>query len=144
MRNIMIAGTMAILALPCFANPAGEARQQAFKKILRSFEPMGLMVRGREPYNKDMFIQHADTLKQIANEPFSLFVPNSIDAKSRAKPEIWSEPTAFKNEQEKFLSAVNQLDTAAHTANWTTIKKSFGDVAQSCKSCHDKFRGPER
>lgn len=135
--------TLLALSLPVLASP-GEERQQSFKKILRAFEPMGLVARDRAPYRKDEFIKQADALKQIAATPFTQFAPNSIDAKSRAKPEIWSQPDKFKAEQQKFLAAVNELDSAAKSGDIASIKRSYGVVAQSCKSCHDSFRGPEK
>lgn len=146
MKRIAIISLTVLATASCLAatTSPGEARQQAFKKILRSFEPMGLMVRGREPYDKNTFIQHADTLKRIANEPFTLFAPNTIDAKSRSKPEIWSQPAEFQKEKDAFLTAVNQLDEAARTKDLASIKKSFAAVSQTCKSCHDAFRSPER
>ncbi|GGY19341.1 c-type cytochrome [Paludibacterium paludis] len=144
MKKVMLAGLIALTALPALAAPGGAERQQSFKKLLRSFEPMGLMVREREPYKKDEFIKHADALKKMAAEPFTLFAPNSIDAKSRSKPEIWTQPAKFAAEKDKFLKAVDELDATAKTGDLAQIKKSFGGVAQTCKSCHDAFRGPER
>ncbi|SMF45670.1 c-type cytochrome [Pseudogulbenkiania subflava] len=142
-KNLAPALALLALSLPVLAS-SGEERQQSFKKILRTFEPMGLVARDRAPYRKDEFIKQADTLKQIAATPFTLFTPNSIDAKSRAKPEIWSQPEKFKAAQQKFLTAVNDLDAAAKTGDIANIKRSYGVVAQSCKSCHDSFRGPEK
>lgn len=142
-KHLAPALTLLVLALPAIAS-SGEQRQQSFKNILRAFEPMGLVARDRAPYRKDEFIKQADALKQIAAIPFTQFTPNSIDAKSRAKPEIWSQPEKFKAEQQKFLTAVNELDTAAKSGDIANIKRSYGMVAQSCKSCHDSFRGPKK
>lgn len=123
---------------------AGEIRQQAFKKVLRAFEPMGLVVRGRTPYEKAAFIKQADTLKTLAAQPFTLFADKKIDDKSRAKPEIWSQPAKFQAAKDTFLNNVNQLDAAAQKGDLGEIKQAYGQVAQSCKACHDSFRGPER
>jgi cytochrome c556 len=143
MKKLLLTLLLAAMAVPAAATPGGAERQQAFKKILLQFEPMGIVVRGRAPYQKADFIMHADALKQIAAQPFTLFVPNSIDAKSRAKPEIWSQPAKFQAAKDTFLKAVNDLDTAAHTADLATIRKQYDVVSQSCKSCHDSFRGPK-
>lgn len=143
MKKLLLASLLAALSAPLLAAPGGVERQQAFKKVLLQFEPMGVVVRGRDPYNKAQFITRADALKLAAVQPFALFVPNSIDAKSRAKPEIWSQPAKFKAEKDKFLQAVNNLDTAAHSGDLNAIRKNYDLVAQSCKSCHDSFRGPK-
>jgi len=143
MKRILLTSLLALAALPALANPGGLERQQAFKKILLQFEPMGVVVRGRDPYNKGSFIQHADALKLVAAQPFTLFAPNSIDSKSRAKPEIWSQASQFKSKQDSFLKAVDELDSAAHSGDLGSIKKSYAVLAQSCKACHDSFRGPK-
>ncbi|RBH36986.1 cytochrome c, partial [Pseudomonas sp. MWU13-2860] len=77
-------------------------------------------------------------------EPFNHFPTNNISGKSRAKPEIWSQPAKFQADKDAFLKAVSELNLAAHRGDLAVIKKNYGAVAQSCKSCHDAFRGPEK
>ena len=145
MKHTVTALLLAALAIPAaMADSPAEIRTQSFKKILRAFEPMGMVVRDRDPYNKAKFIAMADSLKQISAEPFNHFPANSIDGKSRAKPEIWSQPAKFQAARDTFLKSVNDLDSTAHNGDLASIKKSYGVVAQSCKACHDSFRGPEK
>jgi cytochrome c556 len=143
MKKILLLGLLAMTSLPVLAAPGGAERQQAFKKMMLSFEPMGMMMRGSTPYNKNAFIKQADALKLTAAQPFTLFAANSIDSHSRAKPEIWSQPAKFKSDQDNFLKAVNDLNGAAHSGDLNSIKKHYDVVAQSCKTCHDSFRGPK-
>jgi cytochrome c556 len=143
MKKLLLTTLLAAFALPALASPGGAERQQAFKKILLQFEPMGIVVRGRAPYNKAEFIQHADALKLAAAQPFTLFAPHSIDAKSRAKPEIWSQPAKFATAKNNFIQAVANLDQTAHTGDLGAIRRSYATLAQTCKACHDSFRGPK-
>jgi cytochrome c556 len=138
-----LTGLLALATLPAFANPGGADRQHAFKKILLQFEPMGVIVRGRNPYNKASFIQYADALKLVAPQPFTLFPANSIDSGSRAKPTIWSQPAQFKEKKDNFLKAVDDMDAAAHAGGLANVSKAYNTLAQSCKACHDSFRGPK-
>lgn len=141
--------TLALLLLPLLAacttppeNPQTTVRTQAFKALLRDFEPMGVMLRERDSFRKDSFATHAEALKQIADTPFQHFPAGS--AGGRAKPEIRSQPQRFADERARFLQAVDQLASSAHGDDTAAIRRSYGAVAQSCKSCHDAFRGPER
>lgn len=143
MKKLLLISLLAITALPAMAAPGGAERQQAFKKILLSFEPMGMVVRGKAPYKKEIMIQQADALKLASTVPFTLFTPNSIDSKSRAKPEIWSQPAKFKTAQLNFEKSVNELDLATRSGDLASIKKHYDVVSQSCKTCHDSFRGPK-
>lgn len=137
--------TALILALLCSSAMAGpgEDRQKSFKKVLLSFEPIGVMLRDG-PFRQDQFIKHADALKAAAPVPFTLFKPNSIDDVSRAKAEIWSQPAKFKAEQDKFLAAVNALQAGARSDDLAAVRIKYTAVTQSCKSCHDSFRGPKK
>lgn len=144
-RNMKTLTTALLLSLLCSSALAGpgEDRQKSFKKVLLSFEPIGVMLRDG-PFRKDLFIKHADALKAAAPAPFMLFKPNTIDDVSRAKPEIWSQPAKFKAEQDKFINAVNALQAGAQTDDLATVRNKYAAVAASCKSCHDSFRGPKR
>ena len=144
MRKIFLALTATFIALPVLAAPGGNERQQAFKKMLLEYEPMGIVVRGDNPYDKDVFIRNADAFKRLAKQPFTLFPPGSIDAVSRAKPGIWSQPALFAIKRDNFLNAVEALDTAAHAGDLTLITQRYLLVEQSCKACHEIFRGPKR
>lgn len=142
MKKVVICLVTLLAAAQAFAGP-GEDRQKSFKKALIHFEPIGVMLRDG-PFRKDQFIQHADALKAVAAAPFALFQPNTIDDVSRAKPEIWTQPAKWKAEQDKFLQAVNALQAGARTDDVATIRNKYNAIAQSCKSCHDAFRGPKK
>lgn len=143
MKKLLLTSLLALIALPALAAPGGAERQQAFKRVLQQFEPMGVTLRGGTTFNRNDFIRHADALKLAAAQPFALFPAHSIDAKSRAKPEIWSQPAKFAEAKNGFLKAVDALDQAARNGDMAAIRKSYDDVSQRCKSCHDAFRGPK-
>jgi cytochrome c556 len=142
-KKLLIFALLATITLQVQAAPGGEERQQAFKNVLRHFEPMGMVLRGRAPFNKAEFAQQAAALKLAAQQAVTLFPANSIDSKSRAKAEIWSQPAKFKTARDNFISSVEQLDTAAHGNDLASIRNSYDRVAQTCKACHDSFRGPK-
>ncbi|UTH72960.1 cytochrome c [Chromobacterium sp. IIBBL 290-4] len=146
MKTILTALLLAAIAIPAAqADTPAEIRSKAFKKmLLTSFEPMGMAVRERAPYNKTQFEQQAEALKTLAAEPFKHFPAGSISDKSRAKPEIWSQPAKFQADRDAFLKSVDELAATAKSGDLAAIKKSYGQVAQSCKTCHDAFRGPEK
>lgn len=142
MKKLTATLILTLLCASAVAGP-GEDRQKSFKKILLNFEPIGVMLRDG-PFRKDQFIKNADDLKAVAAVPFTLFKPGTIDDVSRAKPEIWSQPAKFKAAQDKFLAAVNALQAGARSDDLATVRNKYAAVADSCKSCHDTFRGPKR
>ncbi|MGC0150854.1 c-type cytochrome [Chromobacterium vaccinii] len=147
MNKTLTALLLAAIAIPAAhadSTPA-EIRSQAFKKmLLQSFEPMGMAVRERAPYEKAKFEQQAEAMRMLAAEPFKHFPANSITGKSRAKPEIWSQAAKFQADRDAFLKSVDNLAVVAKAGDLAAVKKAYGQVAQNCKTCHDAFRGPEK
>lgn len=119
-------------------------RKQVFKEILRTFEPMGLAIRGRAKYDKQQFLEQAVALQALSTQPWHFFTPDSNYSPTRAKLEIWQKPEEFKQAQQKFIKATEQLTQTAKGDEWEAIRKSFDSVEESCKSCHHDFRGPKR
>lgn len=142
MKKLFAAVVLSALCAQAMAG-AGEDRQRSFKKVLLSYEPIGVMLRDG-PFRKEQFVRNADALKLASREPFKLFAPNSIDDVSRAKPEIWSQAAKWKQEEARFLQAVDALQAGARTDDLAAVKNKYNAVTQSCKSCHDAFRGPKK
>ncbi|MHB1175439.1 MAG: c-type cytochrome [Sulfuriferula sp.] len=142
-----------LILLACFAMAAcgpakdthvgqpGTKRKLVFKQMLRNFEPMGLMLRGRKPYEKDRFLRYAVELQTLSTQPWQYFTPGSNYSPTRAKSEVWQKPAQFKQAQQVFIAASAQLADSAKTGDMDVIRASYGKVADSCKACHRDFRG---
>ena len=115
-------------------------RKLVFKQMLRTFEPMGLMVRGREPYSKADFLTQAVALQKLSTQPWTYFTPDSNYKPTRAKADVWQKPAEFKQAQQKFIDATQQLAKTAQGDDLESIRRDFGKVEESCKSCHQQFR----
>lgn len=132
---------LALTAAALAADPSLE-RQNAFKSMLRTFEPMGVVVRGRDPYVPKQFLQQSENLRMLSRQPFAHFSSPGNAPKNRAKPNIWSQPAQFQKERDQFYRRVDALVAAAKTGQLPAIRTAYSNVGQSCKSCHDAFRGP--
>ena len=142
MKKLMIAVVLAAVGMQAVAG-VGEDRQRSFKKMLLSYEPIGVMLRDG-PFRKDQFIKHANALKLAAPVPFTQFAPGTVDDVSRAKPEIWQQPARWKQEETRFLQAVSALQAGAANDDLAMVRNKYNAISQSCKSCHDAFRGPKK
>lgn len=116
-------------------------RKQVFKEILRNFEPMGMVVRGRDSYDKTQFLQHAEALQTLSTQPWQYFTPDSNYSPTRAKPDVWDKPVEFRQAQQKFENAAAKLAATARAGDINSIRHDFGAVEDSCKACHQQFRG---
>lgn len=116
-------------------------RKAVFKQMLRTLEPMGMVVRERENYNSQAFLSDAKKLKQLASEPWAHFTPDSNYPPTRAKPEVWQQPDDFTHARQKLEESTEKLLKAAESGNMALIRPALNSVEESCKSCHQQFRG---
>ncbi len=63
---------------------------------------------------------------------------------SRAKPQIWTERTAFQRRIAGLRAAAAGMARAAATGDKAQIGPQFRAVGAACKACHDFFQAPPR
>ncbi|MCM2341121.1 cytochrome c [Rhodoferax sp.] len=115
-------------------------RQAIFKEFTKTLEPMGLVARDRQDYIKTDFMASAQTLQELASQPWAYFTADGNYPPTRARPEVWSQPGEFKQAQDNYLAAIDTLVQVAGSADLPDIRASVEAVQNSCKSCHDQFR----
>jgi cytochrome c556 len=115
-------------------------RLAIFKKFTKTLEPMGLVARDRNDYIKTEFMANAQALQELSKQPWVYFSAEGNYQPSRAKPEIWTQPDAFKKAQTGYLTAVDQLVAVSGSGDMPGIKGAVDEVQKSCKTCHDQFR----
>lgn len=117
-------------------------RRAVLQETLRTFEPMGIMVRGKSPYDAARFQSLADKLETLSTQPWTYFPPGSTYSPSRAKPVVWQNPAKFKQAQETYIKEAAHLDAMAKTGKLDLIRPAYLQVSESCAACHKAFRGP--
>lgn len=103
------------------------------------------VVDGKEPYDQAKVAAAANAIAAIANAGMgSLYSPDTtteqLGKATRLKPEFFQNLDEAGQIGRNFTAAANQLAKVAAEGDQAAIKKAFGDVGGSCKSCHDKFR----
>jgi cytochrome c556 len=116
-----------------------KTRQEAFKEIIRSFEPMGVMLREKR-YEEDRFLSLATRLVERRDAPWAHFGPDTNYPPTKATERVWQEPERFIAEKEKFLAATDALLAAARSKDKTAVEKTYQAVYDSCQSCHKPFK----
>lgn len=61
-------------------------------------------------------------------------------AKTGARPEIWQNPRDFASKAHDFEVAAQAFNAAALGSDVGAMKTRFGQLGQTCKACHDKYR----
>ena len=114
-------------------------RQQAFKDILKSFEPMGIQLR-TNTYKADEFLTSARQLAAIKDAPWAYFGADTQYPPSKADDSLWKETETFNAERDKFLQAVDALLVAAETRSVEPATAAYAPVQASCRSCHKRYK----
>ena len=117
-------------------------RRALLQETMRTFEPMGIVVRGKNPYVAASFQTLADKLQSLSTQPWAFFPPGSTYAPSRAKPAVWQQSAKFKQAQDTYIKAASHLADMAKTGNLDLIRPAYAHVGDSCAACHKVFRGP--
>ena len=102
--------------------------------------PLVPMAQGKVPYDAAIVARNAGYLDVLIKLAWDGFDPSTKDVKSRALPEIYSDPAKFKAAQETMFAEMTKFVAAARSGNEANTKVAIGDTLKACNACHDAFR----
>jgi cytochrome c556 len=109
--------------------------------IGQHFGRLAPMVKGRQAYDQKKFAGNAAVVDTLAALPWEAFaVAGSDEGRTTMKSSALKNPADFKAEAQKFVTETGNLLNAASSDDVNAVKRQFGAVARSCKSCHSQFR----
>lgn len=114
-------------------------RREAFKALLRTTEPMGVMLR-TGTYDALRFRSLTEELMQRRDAPWQHFKPDTLYPPSRSKPEVWSDSAKFEAEKQVFFEVTDKLAALGPSPDKAQATKAFGALESSCRSCHKAFK----
>lgn len=143
----LLASAFAVLTLAACGGPVEDTRpgqpvkhrQEAFKAMLRTFEPMGTMLRD-DKYQADRFAALATELVALRDAPWRYFEADTLYPPSKATASVWSDAAGFEAERMKFFELTDALAAAARTRDKAQVQEAYARVYDSCKSCHRGFK----
>lgn len=98
-------------------------------------------------YNKDEVLASATIIQNLANAGLTAYFAPGTDKgvgykETAAKPEAFDAATAgkFAAAADNFKKEANELVKVAAAGDQAATKAQFGNLAKTCKSCHDDFR----
>ena len=116
-------------------------RMEAMKDIAASMKVVGTMVKGETAFDRDAVGEAARTIKGHAEAMPAQFPDGSTQHPSEALPAIWRDWDAFTAIAARLAEHAGALaDEAAAAESIDALKARFGEVAQTCKACHQDFR----
>lgn len=100
-------------------------------------------------FNRDEVVRSANAIAAIANSGMgSLFVPGSETGSgwkaTRVKSELFSDSDGVAKVALAFIKEANEMAKVAPAGSPAAVRAQFGKLGNSCKGCHDNYRGPNR
>ncbi|MGO2884039.1 MAG: c-type cytochrome [Psychrobacter celer] len=135
----LMAAALGLSACSTSVDPDVKARQDSMKSWGDAMGIMGDMAEAPDTFDAEIFKEQAAFLAEDAATPWSHF--ENQEAAGNATEAVWSNVDGFRAEAENFQQATAELNAAAQTAtSMDDVMPAFGQVGQSCKSCHTDFR----
>lgn len=121
-------------------------RMDAMSEMGDSTKLIAEMLKGERTLDADVMKTAVDLLVSHGDEMASWF-PDTKQSrtghKTEALPEIWENFDEFESQSEDMTEKARDLRMVLEqSASVSEIKKSFGDLAKTCKACHKDFRQP--
>jgi cytochrome c556 len=124
---------------------AAKAREDHMKALGGAAKALGDQLRSGAPDPAVVKVQAAK-IAALANEMPTWFPRGSgpeSGARTRALPAIWTDAAGFSAVQHGFAAEAVKLNAAAAAGDMAGVGAQMRNVGGACKTCHDKFRGPE-
>ena len=148
--KLMLAAALAasLVLLPALADEpsreqrAVEYRQSIYKVISHNMGPLVAMSRGDIDYDGEVFHRNAQRVAWM-----STMIPDAFEVDTRgagvrteARDRIWTDFTRFENYAADLEDAAARLVEVSRDGGLGDVRPAFGEMAQACRTCHDRFR----
>jgi cytochrome c556 len=121
-------------------------RHERYEEIGKAFKGIGRELKADTP-SVEAVRQHAALINRYAPQIPSWFPAGSgpeTGRRTRAKAEIWTDNETFRQRAAAFRVEAARFDQAAASGDVAAIRAAQPRLAEACKNCHDRFRGPEQ
>lgn len=138
---ISVAGTGAVWAHGGATGIVKE-RMDAMTEIGRNVKIVAQMLKGETPYDLQAVAGAGREISAHAGNAMTrLFPEGSLERPTEATAEIWADWAAFSRLAEQLKTSAVSLEQAAERgAAREAVAAAFGQVAGTCKTCHESFR----
>ena len=126
-----------------FAKPeyAIKYRKSVMFLIAQHFGRMGAVVKGKAAYDQQAFTRNAMVVEALSHLPWeAAMVPGTDKGDTTLNAAVFAQQAEFKAGAQAFEASTAKLVSVSEGGDLNAIKAQFGEVAKSCKGCHEQFR----
>ena len=120
------------------------ARHDHYEEMGKAMKGIGNELKASSP-SVETIQRHAALIAGYGPQLLGWFPEGSGPeaGRTRAKPEIWSDAETFRQRAQAFRTEAAEFQQAAQTGDVAAIRAAQAELGDTCKNCHDRFRGPE-
>lgn len=116
-------------------------RKSVMFLIAQHFGRMGEMVKGKAAYDQQAFTRNAMVAEALSHLPWeAAMAPGTDKGDTTLNAAVFAQQAEFKAGAQAFEASAAKLVSVSESGDLNAIKAQFGEVAKSCKGCHEKFR----
>ncbi len=126
-----------------FAKPedAIKYRKSVMFLIAHHFGRMGAVVTGKASHDQEAFTRNAMVMEALSHLPWEAsMVPGTDKGDTTLSAAAFAKQNEFKASAQAFEAGTAKLVSVSQSGDLSAIKAQFGEVAKSCKGCHERFR----
>ena len=126
-----------------FAKPedAIKYRKSVMFLIAQHFGRMGAVVKGKAAYDQQAFTRNALVVEALSHLPWeAAMVPGTDKGHTTLNAAVFAQQAEFKASAQTFEASTAKLVSVSEGGDLRAVKAQFGEVAKSCKGCHEQFR----
>ncbi|MDD3799067.1 MAG: cytochrome c [Novosphingobium sp.] len=138
----LLAGAAAASAATLSIADAVSVRKANFKEIGGAFKTVNDELKTGAPDINTVGPAAKDIARRAAlvKDHFPAGSGPESGLKTKAKAEIWSNPTEFGKYTAALARSAKALDTAARSGDLAAMTKARDALGKTCKGCHSQFR----
>ena len=116
-------------------------RQGNMALVAANFGPMGAMLKGELPFNRDQVRAYAKDLATVTSINMMRGYPaGSEGGRTKAEPDIWLDLEDFREKMQALTDAAARLDAVAASGDEAAVKERMKAVGKTCKDCHSDYK----
>lgn len=136
---IIFAGVWSGAAAQSGDEPVIKYRQNIMKSVGGHTGAIAQIVKGESPH-KSHLVSHAQALRDLVSMVPDAFDQKTSGGKTRAKPDIWTDASGFREAANDAAAATKAFAEAAASGDDGAVGEKLKAVFDGCKGCHKNYR----
>ena len=98
------------------------------------------MIKGQRPFDAAVYLRAVTVLDTLSASAGEGYIPGSESGETRALPEVFKDPAAFRAAVERFQGQTQKALAVARSGDEKAMRAEVPELIKTCEGCHERFR----